>query len=78
MDIKTAFEIEQIVDILPLDLVGTIEEINIDRKGVRYNVKYYYYMEAKYSYFTEKELKAREVTEYNGFLSNMITVATEE
>lgn len=71
MNVKTKFNLEQVVNILPLDLLGTIEEINIDRKGVRYYTKYYCYMEAKYGYFSESELEKKEVTKTCGYLANL-------
>ena len=59
MELSTKFDIGNVVNIVPLKIIGKIEEINVDRSGVRYWVKYYLNSKCERSYFEEDERKGR-------------------
>lgn len=72
MQINTIFNIDDNVRIKPLDLIGKIRGINVDRCGVRYDVKYFYSGEYKYCYFEEYDLiKMDDIETGIGFASNL-------
>ena len=57
MEISTVFDLGQKVRIKPLeDIEGRIQNIRVDRLGIRYEVKYYYNAKEEYALLEEDEI----------------------
>lgn len=56
MKIETKFDINQTIEIKPLNIKGTIKGISLNSCEISYRVKYYLNSEQKIEWFDEVEL----------------------
>ena len=57
MDIKTKFDFNDRVVMIPFDKEGEVQTITIDRAGIQYKIRYIVSDKFEYEWFYEDELK---------------------
>ena len=69
MEIKTKFELDNAVTIIPLEIRGRVVDYVFDRRGLLVGVRYFINGEPNYAKFLEDELKLVENPRI-GFMRN--------